>query len=118
MCIYACARELVNIYFRESFMKKYLSSTLIACILCFIIGFGTACSCSDVEIKEIYFNSTTIDLVVGDIIECDAEKLGLVVLPKNATNQDVNFIVTKEDRTSNGVKIKVLDDYYVFNKVI
>ncbi len=91
-------------------MKKYLSSTLIACILCFIIGFGTACSCSDVEIKEIYFNSTTIDLVVGDIIECDAEKLGLVVLPKNATNQDVNFIVTKEDRTSNGVKIKVLDD--------
>ena len=42
-------------------MKKYISSTLIACIFCFIIGFGTACSCNQVEVKEIYFD---IDVLI------------------------------------------------------
>lgn len=93
-------------------MKKYVSSTIIACMLCFIIGFATACSCSDVEVKEIYFSKSTINLVVGDTLDCNAEGLGLNILPKDATNQDVNFIITKEDRTANGVKIKVLDDTY------
>ena len=90
-------------------MKKGLSISVLACIFCLLSTFGTACSCQDNTLSEIYFDKSTINLTVGDSIDYTAEGLGLYFLPSTA--EDVKFYYTVEqDRNTSGARVTVLEE--------
>lgn len=85
-------------------MKKYLTYSVLACVLCLLSTFISACSCSNIEVSEVYFSNSSIEVVVGDSITCTPEALGLRVLPSNAKDTSVSFVITQDGST------KVIDD--------
>ena len=84
-------------------MKKYLTCTVLASIMCAISVFAGACSCSDVKVSEIFFEKGAIELTVGDALECTLESLGLQILPTNASDKRVVFTI-EQDKDKNGNK--------------
>ena len=90
-------------------MKKYLTCTVLASIMCAISVFAGACSCSDVRVSEIFFEKGAIELTVGDSLDCTPESLGLQILPTNASDKRVVFTI-EQDKDKNGNRVNVLDD--------